>query len=375
MKEVYATATGPMTTGTVSHADTLAGWFVMVKDSKNSHPGNKLWGSGWAWSWFDAKDPLKTTSTDYKTDCQPCHIPAQATDWIYTQGYPFCASRRIQPDLLPRSAHKPARPTRPIPFPPRAVAQSFRGHDDNREIGRAPERHRGRPRGNVHMTGRFVRPSILAFAAALASAPLVSAARAGDFSAEYVFGDSLSDNGNLAELLNFEGQFSGNFPNPPSFHDSFTNGPVAVAGLAQNLGLSLTPSLWVTGFKDPAGLFGGVSFMPGTNYAVAGALSATPSPVSINLLSQVGAYSAYASGHADPDALYVIMIGGNDVRDAALDGTGQAAVTTGVTAELAAISTLSGEDAKHFLVVNVPNVGIIPEFAQDHPTLAASATA
>ncbi|MFZ0599886.1 MAG: SGNH/GDSL hydrolase family protein [Roseiarcus sp.] len=225
------------------------------------------------------------------------------------------------------------------------------------------------------MTGRFVRSSILALAAALASLPLVSAARAGDFSAEYVFGDSLSDNGNLAELLNAEGQFFGNFPNPPSFHDSFTNGPVAVAGLAQNLGLSLTPSLWVTGFKDPAGLFGGVSFMPGTNYAVAGALSATPSPVSINLLSQVGAYSVYASGHADPDALYVVMIGGNDVRDAALDGTGQATVTTGVTAELAAISTLSGEDAKHFLVVNVPNVGIIPEFAQDHPTLAASATA
>ena len=229
------------------------------------------------------------------------------------------------------------------------------------------------------MTHRFFRHSILALAAALAAAPLASAARAGDFSAEYVFGDSLSDNGNLAELLNVENYpelkyYFGNFPTPPSSHDSFTNGQVAVAGLAQDLGLSLTPSLWVTGFKDPAGLFGGPSFVPGTNYAVAGALSATPSPVSINLLSQVGAYSAVTSGHADPDALYVIMIGGNDVRDAALDGTGEAAVTAGVDAELAAISTLSGEDAKHFLVVNVPNVGIIPEFAQDHPTLAASAT-
>ena len=88
VKEVYKTATSPMTTGTVSHAETLAGWFVMVKDSKNSHPQNKLWGSGWAWSWFDAANPLKTTSTDYTTDCQPCHIPAQSTDWIYTQGYP-----------------------------------------------------------------------------------------------------------------------------------------------------------------------------------------------------------------------------------------------------------------------------------------------
>jgi hypothetical protein len=88
VKEVYETATSPMTTGTVSHAQTLAGWFVMVKDSKSSHPQNKLWGSGWAWSWFDAANPLKTTSTDYTTDCQPCHIPAQSTDWIYTQGYP-----------------------------------------------------------------------------------------------------------------------------------------------------------------------------------------------------------------------------------------------------------------------------------------------
>jgi hypothetical protein len=47
VKEVYETATSPMTTGTVSHAETLAGWFVMVKDSKSS-PQNKLLGSGWA---------------------------------------------------------------------------------------------------------------------------------------------------------------------------------------------------------------------------------------------------------------------------------------------------------------------------------------
>ncbi len=87
VKEVFAAATAPMTTGTVSRADQLKGWFVMVKDRKNGHPGNKLWGDGWGWSWFDAGKPLKTTSTDYKTDCQPCHIPAQATDWIYSQGY------------------------------------------------------------------------------------------------------------------------------------------------------------------------------------------------------------------------------------------------------------------------------------------------
>jgi hypothetical protein len=88
VKEVFETATGAMTTGTVSHAQALKGWFVMVRDSKNSHPGNKLWGDGGGWSWFDAANPSRTTSTDFKVDCQTCHVPAQASDWIYVQGYP-----------------------------------------------------------------------------------------------------------------------------------------------------------------------------------------------------------------------------------------------------------------------------------------------
>jgi hypothetical protein len=88
VKEVYKTTTNPMTTGTVSSAGTLSGWFVMVKDDVGRFPENKLWGDGWGWSWFDAADPKKTTSTDYKKDCQGCHIPAQASDWIYTTGYP-----------------------------------------------------------------------------------------------------------------------------------------------------------------------------------------------------------------------------------------------------------------------------------------------
>jgi hypothetical protein len=89
VKEVFKAATGPMTTGTVSHAKALQGWFVMVRDSKNSHPGNKLWGNGWGWSWFDAGNPSKTTSTNYKMDCLGCHVPARATDWIYVGGYPL----------------------------------------------------------------------------------------------------------------------------------------------------------------------------------------------------------------------------------------------------------------------------------------------
>jgi hypothetical protein len=88
VKEVFETTTGAMTTGTVSHAQTLKGWFVLVKDSKNSHPGNKLWENGWGWSWFDAANPSETIYTDYNADCLPCHEPARPSDWIYVQGYP-----------------------------------------------------------------------------------------------------------------------------------------------------------------------------------------------------------------------------------------------------------------------------------------------
>jgi hypothetical protein len=88
VKEVFEAATKEMTTGTVSHANKLKGWFVMVKDRNGRYPGNALWGDGWGWSWFDAANPTKTTSTDYRLNCKSCHVPAQATDWIYVDGYP-----------------------------------------------------------------------------------------------------------------------------------------------------------------------------------------------------------------------------------------------------------------------------------------------
>jgi hypothetical protein len=91
VKEVFQADTAKMTTGTVSHEENLKGWFVMMKDKVGRHPGNKLWGDGWGWSWFDAGNPSKTTSTDYKTDCLSCHVPAQASDWIYVSGYPVLA--------------------------------------------------------------------------------------------------------------------------------------------------------------------------------------------------------------------------------------------------------------------------------------------
>jgi outer membrane lipase/esterase len=212
---------------------------------------------------------------------------------------------------------------------------------------------------------------IAAVAATLAVCGTVHA-NAAAYSGVYVFGDSLSDNGNLAEVF-----FRSNLPNPPSFQNAFTNGPTAAAALTTYLGYTLRPSLWVTGFRDVFGLYGGASFVPGTNYAVAGATAqaqAVGGPANINLPQQVGTYRIATSSTADPNALYLIFVGGNDVANATLQGTGATAIASAVGAELAAVQSLRSAGAANFLVVNVPNIGITPRFAQGSPALAPTAT-
>ena len=98
VKELLNTKTLSMTTGpAVSHATTLKGWFVLVRDTQNRFPDSPLWGDGWGWSFFKAGNPQQTASKNYKEDCLACHLPARemappgamdADKWIYTFGYP-----------------------------------------------------------------------------------------------------------------------------------------------------------------------------------------------------------------------------------------------------------------------------------------------
>lgn len=78
--------------------------------------------------------------------------------------------------------------------------------------------------------GTFMKHLITAAMLACAS-PVLAA----PYTAIYVFGDSLSDRGNPAEtgfVQSSAGRPIANYPNPPSNHDSFINGPVAVQVLA-----------------------------------------------------------------------------------------------------------------------------------------------
>jgi hypothetical protein len=48
VKEVFLTGTmRTLAPSPRSYAQTLKGWFVMMKDDNGRHAGNKLWGDGW----------------------------------------------------------------------------------------------------------------------------------------------------------------------------------------------------------------------------------------------------------------------------------------------------------------------------------------
>ncbi len=166
------------------------------------------------------------------------------------------------------------------------------------------------------------------------------------FSNIYVFGDSLSDSGNLASLPDFAFL---NDPNLP-YDNGFSNGPRAVQVLAGELGLMADPSLHLVG---P---------VAGSNFAVAGARAR--GSADIDLRAQVDAFRLSTDGTAPLDALYIIFIGGNDIRDAR-DATSRRASKRIIRNAAAAIDDsirkLIAAGARSIQVINSADVGSIPE--------------
>jgi cytochrome c len=89
VKEITNVGSDQMTTGQSTWSKDIKIWFVMVKDSKGRFPKNDLWGDGWGWALFEAKDAKRNVATDYRTDCRTCHVPAKKDDWVYVRGYPL----------------------------------------------------------------------------------------------------------------------------------------------------------------------------------------------------------------------------------------------------------------------------------------------
>lgn len=185
-----------------------------------------------------------------------------------------------------------------------------------------------------------------------------AAAAAPSFSDVYFFGDSLSDTGNTQAL--FAG-FGFAVPNPadgPYAGGRFSNGPIWTEYLAAGLGFS--------GAAKPL-------YLGGNNYSFAGArtggLPSLASPIP-SLTYQTQAIWGATTPTADADALYVVVAGGNDMRDARTTASGTDALNTGYR-QLAAdaaianlkssLGLLAQRGAKNVLVSNVPDLGATPE--------------
>jgi cytochrome c len=91
VKDVTSVGTEKLTAGQATWDTGVKIWFVIIKDAKGRFPKNDLWGEGWGWALFEAKDPKKNVATDWKSDCRVCHVPAKKDDWVYVRGYPVLA--------------------------------------------------------------------------------------------------------------------------------------------------------------------------------------------------------------------------------------------------------------------------------------------
>jgi|GEM_PF-432975 len=179
-----------------------------------------------------------------------------------------------------------------------------------------------------------------------------------------VFGDSLSDTGNFFLAT------QGLLPAAPYDRGRFSNGPLYADLLAEELGLSLEPSL-----------------EGGLNYAVAGATTRSHElGPAFSLQSQVSGF-LLASENVPPDALYVLFIGANDVRGALEEAAGDpvngmAAAEQMVTLALQdidqAVRDLAGAGVTHLVVPNLPDLGktpVVMEMDGSSPGASALASA
>jgi phospholipase/lecithinase/hemolysin len=183
-------------------------------------------------------------------------------------------------------------------------------------------------------------PARRIFALLLLSASVAwGGAAAAKPTALYVFGDSLVDAGNL-DLAVGSDVF-----NPAAqgyFQGRFTNGPVYTDLLNHRL------------FGDLAA----PSLAGGNNYAFADARAVANGDGIPDLGVQLGAYFSDAGGLADPNALYVLNFGGNDVfglEDNDIGGLIPAAYSALFTSNiLDAVQQLNAAGARNVLVAGVP---------------------
>jgi phospholipase/lecithinase/hemolysin len=195
----------------------------------------------------------------------------------------------------------------------------------------------------------------VALALALSSTPAVILAD--PFTSVVVYGDSLSDNGNLFAAS------GGTIPGPPYFDGRRSNGPVAVEQLATTLGVPLQDFAWI-GATTGIGNFGdggtptsfGAFGLPGMQTELAGT---------------AGLLGPFLSS-----GLFVVWGGANDfLAPSPLDSFPSGVIARGVSDLVGIVATLQGLGAQHILVPGMPDLGLTPYFESLGPAFAAEGSA
>jgi phospholipase/lecithinase/hemolysin len=158
---------------------------------------------------------------------------------------------------------------------------------------------------------------------------------AGTFSEMFFFGDSLSDNGNLYQAVKIIPK------SPPYYEGRFSNGPV----WAEYLGNKFYEK-YHTEYQI---------------YAVGGATAVYHSPAKgafpYVLKEEVNKYLNERT--PKEDSLFVIWIGGNDYLDEKREEVNEL-VNDVVDGTIANIKKLIDHGARHFLILDLPNLSAVP---------------
>lgn len=175
----------------------------------------------------------------------------------------------------------------------------------------------------------------------VALALLATTAAAGPFTDLVVFGDSLSDIGNIAQAT-ANSIFTSPTPGPYYYQGRFSNGPNYVDSLSAGLGFaSFTHST--------AG---------GNDFAYGGAKTTGSSfPYSLFIKDVDDQVAAYRSSRtANATTLYLVFAGSNDLID------GQTNMSVPVNSLNSSINSLITAGARQFLVLNLPLLGNTPRY-------------
>ncbi|WP_293040481.1 SGNH/GDSL hydrolase family protein [Moorena sp. SIO1F2] len=227
--------------------------------------------------------------------------------------------------------------------------------------------------------------AITAFGFSLFSLMLPSEARAYDldFSNLYVFGDSLSDPGNVFNISKAGNQVNPTIPiipqSPPYFQGRFSNGPIWVDYLADALDIEVKRSadLSVVLPESPilspititpdgprvSFFFNGATTNQSVNFAFGGSQAGLAGlgefgALLPGLLTQVAGFTndlIVSDQIGDPNALYILWSGANDYQSA--DPPNPTQVVGNIQT---AVNSLYNFGARNFLVLNLPDLGKIP---------------